>query len=53
MKLHRSNNKPATPIKEISSWGTEEQVSDFIEDIWPINWTRDAFDNYLTHWRAS
>ena len=48
--LGRKNNTPATPISEISKWGTEDQVSDFINDIWPINWTREAFDYYLTHW---
>ena len=47
------NNIPATPISEISKWGTEKQVSDFINDIWPINWTRKAFKNYLKHWKPS
>ena len=27
--------------------------SDFINDIWPINWTPESFNNYLKHWRAS
>ena len=32
MRLHRNNERPATPIKEIEKWGTEKQVSAFIED---------------------
>ncbi len=47
MRLHRNNERPATPIKEIEKWGTEKQVSAFIEDIWPINWTREAFNYYI------
>jgi hypothetical protein len=47
MRLHKNNATPATPIKEIEKWGTEKQVSAFIEDIWPVNWTRKAFDYYI------
>ena len=47
MRLPRNNERPATPIKEIEKWGTEKQVSAFIEDIWPINWTREAFNYYI------
>ena len=45
--LHRTNDTPATPIGIVQTWGTDKQVSAFIEDIWPINWTRDAFDHYI------
>jgi hypothetical protein len=49
--LHILNNKPANPIAEIVKWGTEKQVSDFIEDIYPCYWTRECFNNYLKHWK--
>ena len=45
--LHRTNDTPATPIEIVQTWGTKKQVSSFIEDIWPINWTREAFDHYI------
>ena len=48
MKLHKNNDKPATPIHEIQKWGTENQVSDFINDVWPVNWTKDVFDHYVS-----
>ena len=45
--LHRTNDTPATPIGIVQTWGTKKQVASFIEDIWPINWTREAFDHYI------
>ena len=45
--LHRQNDTPATPIGIVQTWGTKKQVSSFIEDIWPVNWTREAFDHYI------
>lgn len=51
--LSKINNIPTNPISKISKWGTEEQVSDFINDIWPINWTPKAFKNYLKHWKPA
>ena len=45
--LHRKNDTPATPIGIVQTWGTDKQVSAFIEDIWPVNWTKEAFDHYV------
>ena len=45
--LPRKNDTPATPIGIVQTWGTDKQVSAFIEDIWPVNWTKEAFDHYV------
>ena len=45
--LHRTNDTPATPLEIVQTWGTKKQVSSFIEDLWPVNWTREAFDHYI------
>jgi len=45
--LHRTNDTPATPIGIVQTWGTKKQVSSFIEDIWPVNWNREAFEHYI------
>ncbi len=47
MKLHPYNDTPATPLSIVETWGTEKQVSTFIEDIWPVNWTKEVFNNYV------
>jgi|DEB0MinimDraft_6_1074348.scaffolds.fasta_scaffold42151_4 hypothetical protein len=51
--LHITNNTPANPIFEVAKWGTEKQVSDFINDVYPVYWTRECFNTYLKHWKPN